>query len=108
MDGYELKHYNLMPMGNGQLFLPIKAEIRKKIKKQAGDYVEVILYPDLGEVEVPENFRLCLQDEPTAWEKFRALPDPEKRRLLKWIEAPGSEEGSIERKARTVNDLAAS
>lgn len=33
IDDYEIKHYHLMPMGNGRLFLPIKAEIRKKIKK---------------------------------------------------------------------------
>ncbi|MDX5419677.1 MAG: DUF1905 domain-containing protein, partial [Hymenobacteraceae bacterium] len=29
IDGFELKSYNLMPMGNGQLFLPVRAEIRK-------------------------------------------------------------------------------
>jgi hypothetical protein len=33
VDGYELKQYKLMPMGEGRLFLPVKAAIRKKIKK---------------------------------------------------------------------------
>ena len=32
IDDYEIKNYNLQPMGNGRLFLPIKAEIRKRIK----------------------------------------------------------------------------
>ena len=33
IDRYEIKNYNLQPMGNGRLFLPVKAEIRKKNKK---------------------------------------------------------------------------
>lgn len=31
IDNYELKQYKLMPTGNGKLFLPVKATIRKKI-----------------------------------------------------------------------------
>ena len=33
IDGIEIKKYHLMPYGNGKLFLPVKAEIRKKNKK---------------------------------------------------------------------------
>jgi len=44
IDDYILNHYKLMPMRNGQLFLPVKAAIRKQIAKKAGDYVQVILY----------------------------------------------------------------
>jgi hypothetical protein len=32
IDDYELNQYKLMPMGNGKLFLPVRAEIRKKQK----------------------------------------------------------------------------
>nr|NQU92174.1 DUF1905 domain-containing protein [Bacteroidota bacterium] len=32
-----------MPVGNGKLFLHVKAEIRKKFNMQEGDYVRVIL-----------------------------------------------------------------
>ena len=46
IDGVPFNKYHLMPMGNGKLFLPVKSEIRKKIKKVAGDSVHVILYPD--------------------------------------------------------------
>ena len=35
IDGYEIRAYHLMPMGNGKLFLPVKADIRKKIGKKA-------------------------------------------------------------------------
>ena len=48
IDGFEINKYHLLPTatGTGQLFLSVKSEIRKKIKKQAGDYVHIILYPD--------------------------------------------------------------
>jgi hypothetical protein len=39
IDAVELTGYHLMPMGNGHLFLPVKAAIRKQIKKQEGDWV---------------------------------------------------------------------
>jgi len=58
IDGYEIEKYKLMPSGGempsgkGHLFLAVKSEIRKKIKKEAGDYVHIILYPDNGPSKV--------------------------------------------------------
>ena len=50
IDGFEINKYRLIPtgkeQGKGQLFLSVKSEIRKKIKKQEGDYVHIILYSD--------------------------------------------------------------
>lgn len=73
IDGFEIKKYHLMPSGNGQLLLPVKAEIRKKIKKQAGDYVHVILHPDNEPLEVPDELLLCLRDDPEALQFFDSL-----------------------------------
>ena len=55
IDGFEIRKYHLMPMGNGRLFLPIKAEIRKKIGKKEGDTVHVILFVDDSSVVVPQE-----------------------------------------------------
>lgn len=52
IDGYPITDYRLMPTGDAMpsgkayLFLAVNAVIRKKIQKQAGDYVHIILYPD--------------------------------------------------------------
>lgn len=54
IDGYEINKYNLMPIAGGKLFLPVKAEIRKHIHKQAGDNVHVILYHDNEPLNVPK------------------------------------------------------
>ncbi|MEO1053604.1 MAG: DUF1905 domain-containing protein [Bacteroidota bacterium] len=41
IDDYPLNKFKLMPMGNGTLFQPVKAAIRKKIGKEAGDHVQI-------------------------------------------------------------------
>ena len=39
IDDYEVKQFQLMPMGKGQLFIAVKAEIRKAINKSEGDWI---------------------------------------------------------------------
>lgn len=94
-----------MPMGNGQLFLPVKAEIRKKIKKQAGDYVTVILYLDDTPVELPEELKLCLQNEPNAYETFCSYTDGEQKAFIDWIYSAKKEETKVERIVKTLKKL---
>ncbi len=55
IDNFVIKNYKLIPMGTGKLFLPVKSEIRKKINKQAGDWVHVILYADNDPLEIPDE-----------------------------------------------------
>jgi hypothetical protein len=105
IDGYEIKKSHLMPMGDNKLFLPVKAEIRKKIRKKAGDYVHVILYPDNEPLEVPEEMMLCLQDEPSAFKFFKALSESEQNFYIQWIYSAKKEETRVDRLAKTVNRL---
>ena len=86
IDGFEIKQYNLMPMGNGRgLFLPVKAAIRKKIGKQAGDWIHVILYADNSTVEIPDEIMVCLLDSPKAHTFFMSLTDNSKKNYIDWI-----------------------
>ncbi len=70
IDSFEIKNYKLMPMGNGQLFLPVKSEIRKIIGKKEGDWVHVTLYADNAPIEVPEEFLDCLKEDQVAYNTF--------------------------------------
>jgi hypothetical protein len=106
IDGYEIRKYHLMPMGNGKLFLPVKAEIRKKIKKDVGDYIHVILYPDNEPLEVPEEMVLCLQDEPAAWKFFNTLSESERNFYVEYIYSAKKEETKIDRLAKSIDRLA--
>ncbi|AKD02793.1 YdeI/OmpD-associated family protein [Pontibacter korlensis] len=105
IDGYELKGYHLMPMGNGKLFLPVKAEIRKKIKKQAGDWVQVILYADNTPQEVPEELLLCLKDEPSAFDTFMSYTEGEQKAFVDWIYSAKTDDTKVERIVQAINKL---
>ena len=105
IDGFEIRKYNLMPMVNGKLFLPVRAEIRKKIKKAEGDYVHVVLYPDNEPPEVPEEMILCLKEEPEAYKFFRSLSESEQKHFIQWIYSAKKEETKIDRLAKSINKL---
>jgi hypothetical protein len=102
IDGIELKGYHLMPMGNGKLFLPVKAAIRKQIKKQEGDWVHVILYADDTPTEIPEELIVCLKDEPGAYEKFMVRSNGEKRAFIEWIYSAKTEDTKANRIVKTI------
>lgn len=102
IDNYEIKNYNLMPMGNGKLFLPVKAEIRKKINKQAGDYVQVTLFADNLPTELTEELRLCMLDVDGVLEKFLSFTKAQQKACISWIYAAKTEEVKISRINKTI------
>ncbi len=106
IDGFEISKYHLMPMGDGNLFLPVRAEIRKKIKKEAGDHVHVILYIDNDALEIPGEFQLCLEDEPAASKFFYSLSESEKKYYLQWIYGAKKADTRFNRIAVSINKLA--
>ena len=105
IDNHEFKNYRLMPMGNGNLFLPVKAEIRKKIGKKEGDYVQVILYADNLPTEIPEELLLCLLEDPIAHKKFLSFSDGEQKAYIDWIYSAKTDVTKVERIAKTLNRL---
>ncbi|MFD1144522.1 YdeI/OmpD-associated family protein [Larkinella insperata] len=105
IDDYELVHCQLMPMGNGRLFLAVKAEIRKQIGKQAGDWVHITLYPEQAPVDTQQDLLLCLEDEPAAHKVFLEFTSDEQKAYIDWIDSAKTEEAKIERLAETVNRL---
>jgi hypothetical protein len=96
---------HLMPMGNGQLFLPVKADIRKKIGKKEGDHVHIILFADNEPIPIPEELLVCLQDEEKAHRIFLSYSEGEKRAFIDWIAAAKKEETKTNRIAKTIDTL---
>jgi len=105
IDGYPLKHYKLMPMGQGRAFLPVRAEIRKQIRKEAGDTVRVVLYRDEAPMETPEEIVECLQLEPGAYEQFEKLPPSHRKAYLDWIESAKTDETRTRRINQAIDKL---
>ncbi|MGV3585578.1 MAG: YdeI/OmpD-associated family protein [Adhaeribacter sp.] len=105
IDDFEFSGLKLTPMGLGRVFLPVKAEIRKKIKKQAGDTVQILLYPDESALEIPVEIIDCLNTEPEAYEKFISLPEGRQKEFLDWIYAAKTEDTKAERISITIDKV---
>lgn len=86
IEQFALDKVKLMPMGNGQLFLSVKSTIRKAIKKEAGDIVQIKIYIDESDVEVPKELKECFRAEPEdMYHKFMNLKPTEKKSYIDWI-----------------------
>ena len=104
IDDYELKDFNMWAMKEGN-FIAVKAEIRKKIKKEEGDAVKVLLYLDEAQQIIPEDFLTCLREEPKLLQLFESYPENRKKETTDWIFAAKTEDEKITRIAQTLEKL---
>lgn len=91
-----------MPMKEGTLFLPVKTEIRKKIGKEAGEYVKVVLYADHDPLEIPGELLMCLKEEPRAHKIFLSFSESEQKGYIDWVYSAKREETKADRIAKTI------
>lgn len=105
IDQFELQAYHLMPMGNGELFLPVRAEIRRQIRKKSGDFVNVTLFYDHEPLPVPEDLGNCLKDEPQTAKKFDLLTTTQKDAAIRHINNAKSQNTRESRIAALLNQL---
>lgn len=106
INSHEIKHYKLMPFGNGMLFLPVKAEIRKKLSVKEGDSVFVKLWKDDLPAEVPREILDCLQCESKEVQsRFTALSDGERMAFINWIYSAKNEETRVQRIVEMMRKL---
>lgn len=105
IDNYEFSNYHLMPMGNGMLFLPVKSEIRKKIGKKEGDTVHVILFADNLPATIPEELKICFQNEPDVWELFSNYSNGQKKAIVEWIYSAKTDDTKVDRIVKAINKI---
>lgn len=103
IDNYQLDHYGLMPMKNGRLFLAIRADIRKQIGKQEGDWIEIALYPKSISSACEDDLQLCLEDDPEVYERFKTYTESEKQAFKDWVNAAKGDEQRISRIAEAMD-----
>jgi bacteriocin resistance YdeI/OmpD-like protein/uncharacterized protein DUF1905 len=104
IDTYELKDFSIWAMKRGT-FLAVKAEIRKAIKKEAGDTVKLVLYLDEPQMVIPEDFLVCLREEPKLHKHFDKYPDIKKKEITDWIFAAKTDDEKIVRIGETLERL---
>ena len=102
IDDYEFSNTHLMPIGNGHVGMAVKAEIRKKIRKEAPDTVHITLYEDKTPLIISEELLLCMKYEDGVSEKFEAYTDGQKKAFINWINSAKTEQTKADRIARTI------
>lgn len=100
IDHVQFQAYHLMPMGNGELFLPVKSEIRKILRKKEGDFVHVELYPDPIPNEISPELKEALETDLKAKIFFENLPIEIQQKWIAWIYSSKNENQKIERVAK--------
>ncbi len=104
LDGLAVKGMALMPMGEGNFIMALKAEVRKGIHKNAGAMVQVKIEEDTDyKVEVPDDLQECFEFEPDALAFFNSLPKSHRDYFIKWIEGAKTAETRAKRIVNTIN-----
>jgi hypothetical protein len=75
LDEHPISGMALIPMGEGDFIMALKADLRKAIGKQKGAQLLVKLAIDAKPYEVNGLLMECLQDEPVAKQYFQSLPN---------------------------------
>ena len=105
IDGVAIRT-KLMPMGNGQLFLPLKASLRKIISKNQGDTVHIVLELDEMGLDIPAELEDCLRMESNDIRtRFISLPESKRSALIKWIYEAKMEDTRALRIAELIDRL---
>ena len=74
LDELSIQSVALLPMGDGNFIIPINASMRKSLRKQKGAMLEVQLQEDTTAFVFNKDFKICLEDEPSAKKFFETLP----------------------------------
>jgi hypothetical protein len=106
LDALPVRGMALMPMGEGNFIMALKAEVRKGLHKNAGAMVHVKLEEDVDyKVEVPADLQECFDFEPETWEFFNSLAKSHRDYFIKWIEGAKTSETRAKRIVNTVNAM---
>ncbi len=106
LDALPINGIALMPMGDGSFILPLKADIRRALRKDAGAALTVSIEEDLDyKVEIPEDLQECFDFEPEALNYFNSLPKSHRDYFIKWINSAKTNETRAKRIVNTINAL---
>lgn len=104
LDGFAFAGLALIPMGEGNFILPLKADIRKAIHKNAGAMLHIKLEHDKDfKIDIPDDLQECFDFEPEAADFFFSLPKSHRNYFIKWITDAKTSETRAKRIVNTVN-----
>jgi len=106
LDGFTFAGLALIPMGKGNFILPLKADIRKAIRKNAGGMLQVKLEYDKDfKIDIPDDLQACFDFEPDALDFFNSLPKSHRNYFIIWIIDAKTSETRAKRIVNTINAM---
>jgi hypothetical protein len=106
LDNYPISGFALMPMGEGKFIMPVKAGIRKAIRKEAGAMLTIKLEEHADyKVDIPADLQECFDFDPEALDQFNSLVMSHRNYFIKWIESAKTDETRAMRIINTVNAM---
>lgn len=106
LDALPVRGMALMPMGEGNFIMALKAEVRKGLHKNAGAMLHAKLEEDVDyKVEMPADLQECFDFEPESWGYFNSLPKSHREYFIKWINEAKTAETRAKRIVNTVNAM---
>jgi len=105
LDAHPIAGMALLPMGGGDFIMALKAEVRKAIRKQKGDVLQVELEVDAKVITPPKDLLDCLADEPGALAYFKGLPKSHQNYFGNWVRSSKTEGTRTGRIVRVVDAM---
>jgi len=106
LDALAVRGMALMPMGDGNFIMALKADVRKAIHKEEGAMLRVVLEEDTDfKIEIPADLQECFDEDPDAYSFFMSLAKSHRDYFVKWIESAKTEPTRVKRIVNTVNAM---
>lgn len=102
IDGIPFDDSSLMPMGTGEHCLPIRTEIRKLIKKEAGATIEICFEEDHTDLQIPEELKEAFEASAEAKKMFEAYAPSHRRNYVRYINESKKKETREKRAVESV------
>ena len=106
LDAFSFEQASLIPMGGGDFILAFNAAMRKGTGKRAGAMIQVRMVLDKQELNIPEDFKDCLEEDEPAKAFYNALPKSHQRYWINWINSVKSPQARDSRLVRAITALA--
>lgn len=94
-----------MPTASGKHCLAIRSDIRKAIRKQAGDTVEIILEEDFSEIKISDELIEAFEASEEAKKMFDAIPPSHRRMYIRHVNDSKYKETREKRAVKIILDL---
>jgi hypothetical protein len=107
LDNYPIAGLALVPMGEGNFILALRAELLKAMGRRHGATIQVMLeVNDDFKFTIPDKLTECFADEPVAEAYFCSLAESHRGYFIKWIDSAKTASTRAGRIVQTVNALA--